>query len=112
MRLVLFVFFFKKTGHSFISALSAKQLLLNTIADQSLHANAISSHFAALSTNEELVTKFGIDAKNMFPFWDWVGGRYSLWSAIGLSIALYIGMILLIFYFFKFFFLLCRIRKF
>lgn len=44
-----------------------------------------------MSTNTELVTKFGIDAKNMFKFWDWVGGRYSLWSAIGLSIAITIG---------------------
>ena len=46
----------------------------------------------ALSTNKALVTKFGIAPENMFVFWDWVGGRYSLWSAIGLSIALYIGM--------------------
>lgn len=45
----------------------------------------------ALSTNNEKVTAFGIDAKNMFGFWDWVGGRYSLWSAIGLSISLAIG---------------------
>jgi len=45
----------------------------------------------ALSTNKEKVTAFGIDAKNMFGFWDWVGGRYSLWSAIGLSICLSIG---------------------
>lgn len=45
----------------------------------------------ALSTNEAKVVEFGIDKKNMFGFWDWVGGRYSLWSAIGLSIALYIG---------------------
>ncbi|MGL1604173.1 glucose-6-phosphate isomerase, partial [Vibrio parahaemolyticus] len=44
-----------------------------------------------LSTNEALVTAFGIDKANMFEFWDWVGGRYSLWSAIGLSIALTIG---------------------
>ena len=51
----------------------------------------IAAHFAALSTNEKEVTKFGIDPKNMFVFWDWVGGRYSLWSAIGLSIALTIG---------------------
>ena len=51
----------------------------------------IASHFAALSTNETEVVKFGIDKKNMFGFWDWVGGRYSLWSAIGLSIALTIG---------------------
>jgi glucose-6-phosphate isomerase len=51
----------------------------------------ISKHFIALSTNEKEVTRFGIDKKNMFEFWDWVGGRYSLWSAIGLSIALTIG---------------------
>jgi glucose-6-phosphate isomerase len=51
----------------------------------------IAKHFAALSTNEEAVKKFGIDPQNMFVFWDWVGGRYSLWSAIGLSISLTIG---------------------
>lgn len=51
----------------------------------------IAKHFAALSTNEKAVTGFGIAAENMFVFWDWVGGRYSLWSAIGLSIALTIG---------------------
>ncbi|OQY93188.1 MAG: glucose-6-phosphate isomerase [Sphingobacteriales bacterium UTBCD1] len=51
----------------------------------------IASHFVALSTNEKEVVKFGINKKNMFGFWDWVGGRYSLWSAIGLSIALTIG---------------------
>lgn len=51
----------------------------------------VAKHFAALSTNTKAVEEFGIDSANMFPFWDWVGGRYSLWSAIGLSIALYIG---------------------
>jgi glucose-6-phosphate isomerase len=51
----------------------------------------IARHFVALSTNEKEVVKFGIDKTNMFEFWDWVGGRYSLWSAIGLSIALTIG---------------------
>jgi glucose-6-phosphate isomerase len=51
----------------------------------------VAKHFAALSTNSEGVSKFGIDTKNMFEFWDWVGGRYSLWSAIGLSISLSIG---------------------
>jgi len=51
----------------------------------------IAKHFAALSTNEKDVVKFGIDKQNMFEFWDWVGGRYSLWSAIGLSIALTVG---------------------
>lgn len=52
----------------------------------------IAKHFVALSTRADEVAKFGIDPANMFEFWDWVGGRYSLWSAIGLSIALYIGM--------------------
>ncbi len=52
----------------------------------------VAKHFVALSTNASEVTKFGIDVENMFVFWDWVGGRYSLWSAIGLSIALGIGM--------------------
>jgi len=52
----------------------------------------IAKHFIALSTNEAAVSEFGIDPKNMFEFWDWVGGRYSLWSAIGLSVALAIGM--------------------
>lgn len=51
----------------------------------------IAKHFIALSTNEKAVREFGISPDNMFEFWDWVGGRYSLWSAIGLSIALYIG---------------------
>ncbi|KDN64136.1 putative phosphoglucose isomerase [Colletotrichum sublineola] len=51
----------------------------------------IAKHFVALSTNEEEVTKFGIDAKNMFGFENWVGGRYSVWSAIGLSVAIYVG---------------------
>jgi len=51
----------------------------------------VAKHFVALSTNKPLVTKFGIDEANMFEFWDWVGGRYSLWSAIGMSIALNIG---------------------
>ncbi len=51
----------------------------------------VAKHFVALSTNRAEVVKFGIDPENMFGFWDWVGGRYSLWSAIGLSIACYIG---------------------
>ncbi|MBC7409993.1 MAG: glucose-6-phosphate isomerase [Arcicella sp.] len=54
-------------------------------------AENVAKHFVALSTNEKLVTAFGIDPNNMFGFWDWVGGRYSLWSAIGLSISLSIG---------------------
>jgi Glucose-6-phosphate isomerase len=52
----------------------------------------IARHFAAMSTNTPAVRAFGIDPENMFEFWDWVGGRYSLWSAIGLSIALFVGM--------------------
>ncbi|MBL7759114.1 MAG: glucose-6-phosphate isomerase [Sediminibacterium sp.] len=59
--------------------------------EQAKDEKHIAKHFAALSTNEEAVTAFGIDKANMFEFWDWVGGRYSLWSAIGLSIALTIG---------------------
>jgi glucose-6-phosphate isomerase len=51
----------------------------------------VAKHFIALSTNAEAVSDFGIDTENMFQFWDWVGGRYSLWSAIGLSIALQVG---------------------
>ena len=51
----------------------------------------VKKHFVAISTNEAEVRKFGIAPENMFIFWDWVGGRYSLWSAIGLSIACSIG---------------------
>lgn len=51
----------------------------------------MAKHFAALSTNADAVAEFGIDTANMFEFWDWVGGRYSLWSAIGLSIVLSVG---------------------
>lgn len=57
----------------------------------SLQNSAVAKHFVALSTNAPKVKDFGIDEANMFGFWDWVGGRYSLWSAIGLSIALHIG---------------------
>ncbi len=53
--------------------------------------NAVAKHFVAASTNTEAVTKFGIATENMFPFWDWVGGRYSVWSAIGLSVMLMVG---------------------
>ena len=53
---------------------------------------AVAQHFVAVSTNAKAVSAFGIDTDNMFEFWDWVGGRYSLWSAVGLSIALYLGM--------------------
>jgi len=56
-----------------------------------LGAKAVANHFVALSTNAKAVGAFGIDTANMFEFWDWVGGRYSLWSAIGLSIAIAVG---------------------
>jgi glucose-6-phosphate isomerase len=75
------------TQETMTNAQSARQWFLETAKDEA----AIAKHFAALSTNKKDVEKFGIDADNMFGFWDWVGGRYSLWSAIGLSIALYIG---------------------
>ncbi|KAG5442913.1 Glucose-6-phosphate isomerase [Clonorchis sinensis] len=67
---------------------SAKQWFLEH-AKEEVH---VAKHFVALSTNSDEVKKFGIAEENMFEFWDWVGGRYSLWSAIGLSIALYVGM--------------------
>jgi glucose-6-phosphate isomerase len=76
------------TIETMTNAESAKEWLLKLHKDPS----AVAKHFVALSTNSKAVKEFGIDAKNMFEFWDWVGGRYSLWSAIGLSIALYIGM--------------------
>ncbi len=75
------------TQETMTNAHSARQWFLAAAKDEA----AIASHFAAMSTNAEAVSKFGIDTRNMFEFWDWVGGRYSLWSAIGLSIALYLG---------------------
>jgi glucose-6-phosphate isomerase len=70
------------------NAHSARSWLISALADE----QAVAHHFVAISTNREKVVAFGIDADNMFQFWDWVGGRYSLWSAIGLSIALAVGM--------------------
>ena len=75
------------TQETMTNAHSARDWFLETAVDEKY----IAKHFIALSTNREAVVKFGIDAENMFEFWDWVGGRYSLWSAIGLSIALSIG---------------------
>jgi glucose-6-phosphate isomerase len=75
------------TQETMTNAYSARQWFLNSAADP---AN-VARHFVAISTNAPAVQKFGIDKNNMFVFWDWVGGRYSLWSAIGLSIACYIG---------------------
>ncbi len=75
------------TQETLSNANVARDWLLKTAGDES----AIRKHFVAVSTNKEAVTSFGIDAENMFEFWDWVGGRYSLWSAIGLSIMIAIG---------------------
>ena len=76
------------TQETMTNALSARDWFLAAAKDEA----AVAKHFAAMSTNTAAVQQFGIDTRNMFEFWDWVGGRYSLWSAIGLSIALYLGM--------------------
>jgi glucose-6-phosphate isomerase len=75
------------TQETMTNAHTARDWFMQAASDES----HIAKHFVALSTNEKEVVKFGIDKANMFEFWDWVGGRYSLWSAIGLSIALSIG---------------------
>ncbi|KAF9266776.1 glucose-6-phosphate isomerase [Marasmius fiardii PR-910] len=75
------------TQETITNAETAKTWFLDTAKE----AKHVAKHFVALSTNTKAVTAFGIDKENMFRFWDWVGGRYSLWSAIGLSIALVIG---------------------
>ncbi|XP_073441265.1 glucose-6-phosphate isomerase [Dendrobates tinctorius] len=75
------------TQETITNAETAKEWFLQAAKDPS----AVAKHFVALSTNAPKVKDFGIDTANMFEFWDWVGGRYSLWSAIGLSIALHVG---------------------
>lgn len=75
------------TQETMTNAKSARAWFLES-AEERQH---IARHFVAISTNAEAVVEFGIDPKNMFKFWDWVGGRYSLWSSIGLSIACYLG---------------------
>jgi glucose-6-phosphate isomerase len=75
------------TQETLSNAMSARAWFL----DAAGNLTHVAKHFVAVSTNREKVEEFGIDPANMFRFWDWVGGRYSLWSAIGLSIALYIG---------------------
>jgi len=75
------------TAETVTNATTAKKWFLETAKEES----HVAKHFVALSTNVEEVEKFGIDKKNMFGFSDWVGGRYSVWSAIGLSVCLYIG---------------------
>jgi glucose-6-phosphate isomerase len=76
------------TQETMTNAHSARNWFLSDATD----VEHISKHFVAISTNEQKVREFGINPENMFEFWDWVGGRYSLWSVIGMSIALYIGM--------------------
>ncbi|MCW2236042.1 glucose-6-phosphate isomerase [Azospirillum canadense] len=76
------------TQETLTNAHTARRWFLETAGDPA----HVAKHFVAVSTNEAEVKKFGIDPANMFGFWDWVGGRYSLWSAIGLPIALGIGM--------------------
>ena len=76
-----------RTQETITNANTAKQWFLKAAGQE----EAVAKHFVALSTNAAKVKEFGIDEKNMFGFWDWVGGRYSLWSAIGLTIAVHIG---------------------
>ncbi|UYQ95078.1 glucose-6-phosphate isomerase [Chitinophaga horti] len=75
------------TQETMTNANTAREWFLEHAKDEA----HVAKHFAALSTNEKAVKAFGIDTDNMFGFWDWVGGRYSLWSAIGMSIALTVG---------------------
>lgn len=76
------------TQETLTNANSARAWLIEKLGNE----QAVARHFAAVSTNLEATAKFGINPRNVFEFWDWVGGRYSLWSAIGLPIALYVGM--------------------
>ena len=76
------------TQETLANAHAARDWFLKAAGSQ----DHVAKHFVAVSTNAEEVAKFGIDTDHMFGFWDWVGGRYSLWSAIGLPIALYVGM--------------------
>ena len=76
------------TQETLTNAHSARAWLVEKLED----GRAVAKHFAAVSTNLEATAKFGINPDNVFEFWDWVGGRYSLWSAIGLPIAIYLGM--------------------
>jgi len=76
------------TLETLTNARTARAWLVEALRDEA----AVAKHFVAVSTNREQVASFGIDPENMFEFWDWVGGRYSLWSAIGLPIAVMMGM--------------------
>jgi len=76
------------TQETMLNAHSARKWFVDLVGNE----KAVSKHFVAVSTNIEATSEFGIDPENVFEFWDWVGGRYSLWSAIGLPIAIYLGM--------------------
>ncbi|MCW8853116.1 MAG: glucose-6-phosphate isomerase, partial [Gammaproteobacteria bacterium] len=76
------------TQETMLNAHSARKWFVDLVGNE----KAVARHFVAVSTNLVAAKEFGIDLKNVFEFWDWVGGRYSLWSAIGLPIALYLGM--------------------
>ena len=76
------------TQETMLNAHSARSWFVDLVGMES----AVAKHFVAVSTNHEATAAFGIDSDNVFEFWDWVGGRYSLWSAIGLPIAIYLGM--------------------
>mgnify|MGYP000455827652 CR=1 FL=1 len=74
------------TIETLTNARTARTWLVDALGEE-----AVADHFVAVSTNAERVAEFGIDTANMFGFWDWVGGRFSLWSAVGLTIALGLG---------------------
>ena len=76
------------TQETMLNATSARQWFVEVTGNE----KAVARHFVAVTTNKQAATEFGILEENMFEFWDWVGGRFSLWSAIGLPIALYLGM--------------------
>jgi glucose-6-phosphate isomerase len=78
------------TAETMMNANTARTWFLKNASAQ-FGEEALAKHFVAVSTNVEAIKKFGIDPNNMFPFWDWVGGRYSVWSAIGLPVALCVG---------------------
>jgi len=80
------------TQETLTNARSARAWLVEKLGAKMDVGQAVAKHFAAVSTNLAATAQFGINPENVFEFWDWVGGRYSLWSAIGLPIALYIGM--------------------
>lgn len=80
------------TQETLTNAMSARNACMNHLKEKGIPSEgAVAKHFVALSTNTEKVKEFGIDTANMFEFWDWVGGRYSVWSAIGLSVMISIG---------------------